>query len=595
MNSKPALGVVLSFMMSAAVFADESTRLNEFFEEVFQEQLDRDPMQQTRLGIKKDYGEWGDFSEEAKVRDLAIQVDALARMREEFDVDELDDQARLSYRLFEHEVESAIAGFQWRYHNYPVNQMFGFQSQLPAFLINFHRIADISDADAYISRVDKLGDVFDQFIHDIEVRAEKGILPPRFVFPLVLSDCRNVLKGVPFEDSKESSTLLSDFEKKLMEVEDLSADGKEVLIKRLNESLLSSVWPAYRKLIAVLEELEPTATEDAGAWKFPRGDAFYGHRLRQITTTDLSAAEIHELGLAEMARIHGEMRAIMKQVGFDGTLQEFFEFMKEDGQFYYPNTEEGRERYLAEATAIIDSFREDLDRMFITQPKADMIVKRVEPFREKSAGKAFYNRGTPDGSRPGVYYANLYEMKDMPTYQMEALAFHEGIPGHHMQLSIMQELEGIPKFRRFGGYTAYIEGWGLYCELLPKEFGYYQDPYSDFGRLAMELWRAARLVVDTGLHHHRWTRERAIDYLVENTPNPSGDCVKAINRYIVMPGQATAYKIGMLKILELRTQAKESLGEKFDLREFHDVVLANGAVPLDILEMLVAEWVAEKE
>jgi uncharacterized protein (DUF885 family) len=546
------------------------------------------------LGIKKDYGDWGDFSEEAAVRDLAIQVDALARMREGFNFNQLDDQAKLSFRLFEHDVESAIVGFQWRYHTYPVNQMFGIQSQLPAFLINFHRIDDLRDAEAYISRVAKVSELFDQFIHDIQVRAGKGILPPKFVFPLALSDSRNVLKGVPFEQTDKPSTLLNDFRSKLNKVEGVSDADKTDLVDRLSKALRRSVLPAYQRLITLLEELEETATDDAGAWKFPRGDAYYAHQLRQITTTDMTAGEIHELGLAEVARIHDEMRAIMAETEFEGTLKDFFQFMKEDERFYYSNTDEGRERYMAEATAIIDSFREDLDRMFVTKPKSDMLVKRVEPFREKSAGKAFYNRGTPDGSRPGIYYANLYEMREMPTYQMEALAFHEGIPGHHMQLSIAQELEGIPKFRRFGGHTAYIEGWGLYCELLPKEFGYYKDPYSDFGRLAMELWRAARLVVDTGLHHHKWTREQAIGYLVENTPNPKGDCVKAINRYIVMPGQATAYKIGMIKILELREKANEQLGSGFDIREFHDVILASGSVPLNMLEALVHEWVESK-
>ncbi|MDP5207484.1 DUF885 domain-containing protein, partial [Alishewanella sp. SMS9] len=279
---------------------------------------------------------------------------------------------------------------------------------------------------------------------------------------------------------------------------------------------------------------------------------------------------------------------------FAGNLAEFFVFMREAPQFYYPETAEGKAAYLAEATALIDNMRTRLDELFIVQPKAPMIVKAVEPFREASAGKAFYQRPSMDGSRPGIYYANLYQMSSMPIYQMEALAYHEGIPGHHMQLAIAQELEGIPKFRRFGGFTAYIEGWGLYSELVPKEIGLYQDPYSDFGRLAMELWRAARLVVDTGIHAKGWTREQAIQYLMDNTPNPENDAIKAIERYIVMPGQATAYKVGMMKLLELRQHAKEQLGEQFDIREFHQVVLANGAVPLDVLEQLVNDYIRER-
>ena len=314
-----------------------------------------------------------------------------------------------------------------------------------------------------------------------------------------------------------------------------------------------------------------------------------------MTTTDMTADEIHNLGLAEMDRIHDEMRAIMAEVGFEGSLQDFFEFTRLDPQFFYPNTPEGKEDYLTEATAMIDTMRESLPSMFSTFPKADLIVKAVEPFREQSAGKAFYQRPAPDGSRPGTYYANLYDTASMPIYQMEALAYHEGIPGHHMQIAIAQELPDIPKFRRYGGYTAYTEGWGLYSEYFPKEFGFYDDPYSDFGRLAMELWRAARLVVDTGIHDKQWTREQAIDYLMTNTPNPEGDCIKAIERYIVMPGQATAYKIGMLKILELREHARTELGDEFNIAEYHDIVLRQGAVPLATLEALVDAWIADKQ
>jgi len=308
----------------------------------------------------------------------------------------------------------------------------------------------------------------------------------------------------------------------------------------------------------------------------------------------MSAKEIHDLGLKEVDRIHGEMRSIMKDVGFEGSLQEFFKYLQDEPRFTYEDSDAGREAYLAEATRIIDVMTERLDEVFLRRPKAKLEVRRVEAFREKAAGKAFYSRGTPDGSRPGYYYANLYKISDMPKYQMEALAYHEGNPGHHMQLSIAQELEGIPKFRKHNRVTAYTEGWGLYSEYFPKEMGFYEDPYSDFGRLAMELWRAARLVVDTGLHDKKWTREEAIDYLTTNTPNPENDCIKAIERYIVMPGQATAYKIGMNKLLDLREEAKEALGDKFDIREYHDVVIASGPVPLNILEERVDSWVASK-
>ena len=260
-------------------------------------------------------------------------------------------------------------------------------------------------------------------------------------------------------------------------------------------------------------------------------------------------------------------------------------------KFYYPDTEQGKSDYLNDATALIDNMALRLDESFKIKPKAPLTVKRVEAFREKSAGKAFYNAPSADGTRPGIYYANLYKMEAMPKYQMEALAYHEGIPGHHMQLAISQELEGIPKFRKFGGYTAYIEGWGLYSEYFPKEMGLYADPYSDFGRLSMELWRACRLVVDTGIHQKKWTREQGIQYYVTNTPNAESDAIKMVERHIVMPSQATAYKIGMLKILELRQKAKQALGDQFDIRDFHTLILSNGALPLNILEDQVNNWI----
>jgi uncharacterized protein (DUF885 family) len=468
--------------------------------------------------------------------------------------------------------------------------MYGVHSKVPSFLINQHRVTSVSDAEAYIERLNGVPTLFEQLEADMKTRQEMGIMPPAFVYPMVLQDSQNIIVGAPF-DNGEASTLLADFSDKVNTL-DIEDSQKDALIADATTALIEQVGPAYRTLITVLEIQAAEATTDDGAWKLPDGDDYYASQLQLMTTTDLTADEIHNIGVADVARIHGEMRDIMAQVGFESDLQDFFEFMRTDPQFYYETTPAGKQRYLDEATGLIDTMRGQLDDYFGIQPKAALEVKAVEAFREQSAGKAFYSRPAPDGSRPGVYYANLYDMGSMPTYQMEALAYHEGVPGHHMQLAIAQELDELPKFRRFGSYTAYIEGWGLYSELLPKEMGYYQDPYSDFGRLAMELWRACRLVVDTGMHEKRWTREEAIEYLQVNTPNPDGDIVKAIERYIVMPGQATAYKIGMIKIVELREAAKVSLGDKFDIRGFHDTILGSGAVPLDILEENVNAWVA---
>ncbi|WP_406829124.1 DUF885 domain-containing protein [Microbulbifer sp. ARAS458-1] len=567
-------------------------KTNALFEEQFQTHVNRSPEFKTFLGIKEDYGKWDDISPRFEKETHEINKRQLETLKK-IDPDQLDDATRLSLELAIRNLEQDIEGWKWRLHTYPVNQMYAAHTSVASLLINQHRVDDVSDAEAYISRLNGLPAYFDQLIENLKERADKGVIVPKFVFPYIISDGKNLITGAPYDDGKDS-TLYADFKGKVDKLE-ISEEEKSALIEQAKSAMLESVKPAYENLISYLGELEKKATTDDGAWKLPDGDAFYQHRLNVYTTTDMSAEEIHQKGLEEVERIHNEMREIMQKVKFDGNLQEFFEFMRTDEQFYYPETEEGKQRYLKEATALIDTMKGRLDELFITKPKADLVVKAVEPFREKSAGKAFYQRPAPDGSRPGIYYANLYKMSSMPVYQMEALAYHEGIPGHHMQLSIMQELENVPSFRKFGGYTAYTEGWGLYSELVPKEIGFYQDPYSDFGRLAMELWRACRLVVDTGLHSKKWTREETIEWLAENSPNPHGDVVKAIERYIVMPGQATAYKIGMMKIVELRENAKQSLGDAFDIREFHDVVLANGAVPLDVLEELVNNWVEEKK
>lgn len=569
----------------------ESEKANELFERIFMDGVMRSPIYQSYLGIKDDQDKWDDMSEQRALEDLEISKKELAEVML-LDPSKMDAQTRLSWTLMKQQLEDGISDFKWRLYNYPVNQMFGMHSQVASLLINQHRISDVADAEAYVSRLNGLPALFEQLVVNLNARAEIGIIAPKFVYPYVISDSKNIITGAPFDEG-EDSTLWADFSGKVnaLEIED---SEKQRLLDAANKALVSAVKPAYEHLVAGLEAIEAKADNKDGAWKFPEGEAFFNRALARTTTTDFTAKEIHQIGLDEVARIHDEMRAIMKKVGFEGTLQEFFVYMRNNDQFIYASDEEGRKRYLDEATKVIDDIKLRLDELFITKPKADLIVKAVEPFREKSAGKAFYQQPSMDGTRPGTYYANLYDMASMPTYQMEALAYHEGAPGHHMQIAIQQELQGIPKFRKFGRYTAYTEGWGLYSELVPKEIGLYQDPYSDFGRLAMELWRACRLVVDTGIHAMKWTREEGIDYYVSNTPNAKADAVKMVERHIVMPSQATAYKIGMIKILELREKAKTQMGDNFDIREFHDVVLANGAVPLNVLEDFVDEYIASK-
>jgi len=569
----------------------ETERANAFFERKFNEGVMRSPTYQSYLGIKTNQDKWDDNSDANNLIELAFTKADLKELHETIDYDKLDEQGQVSYRLFEEQSERQIRRHDYRFNSYPVNQMRGAQSSIPSFLINIHRVSEVIDAEGYISRLNGVDENIDQVIENLDIREQKGIMAPKFVYPYAINDIDNVLAGQPFNSTAaKDSALLSDIKGKVGKL-DISQTQKDDLIARATSAMLTSFQPAFKKLQAYLVKMETRANTDDGAWKLPKGDEFYAMALRDTTTTDMTPDQIHDLGLAEVARIHDEMRTIMAKVGFNGNLQDFFEFTRTDPQFFYDETDAGKQRYLDEATALIDTMKGELDSIFITKPKADLVVKAVEGFREQSAGKAFYQQPAPDGSRPGSYYANLYKMSSMPIYQMEALAYHEGIPGHHMQIAIAQELEGIPKFRKYGRYTAYTEGWGLYSEFMPKEMGFYQDPYSDFGRLAMELWRACRLVVDTGLHQRRWTREEAIDYLSTNTPNPTPDVVKAIERYIVMPSQATAYKVGMLKILELRAMAKQELGDNFDIREFHDVVLRQGPLPLSVLEDFVMDYV----
>ncbi len=573
--------------------AQNSTKLNNWFQEQFEIEKELSPMLCTYLGDKKNNDKWDDISQHAKDEALLRNKKRLQYLKDSVNTETLNKATLLSYKLAIQQTENDISDDQYRLHNYPVNQMFGMHSRVPSFLINMHLIDSKKDAEAYILRLKGVQKLFEQLITGLEIREKEDILPPKFIFPKVIDACKNIIKGKPFDNSNTESTLLADFSKKIKAL-DLPEKEKNILIEMANESLISSVKPAYNKLIALLKAQETKANTDAGAWKFPNGEAFYNNALARTTTTSMTANDIHALGLKEVARIQNEMKAIKEKVKFKGDLNSFFKYMQDSKQFYYEDSDKGREQYMKKAVHVIDSMKSKLDDLFLTKPKADIKVKQVEAFREKTAGLAFYQQPAMDGSRPGIYYANMYKIKSMSKFEMEALAYHEGIPGHHMQIAIAQELKDIPMFRKLGRYTAYTEGWGLYSEFIPKEMGFYSDPYSDFGRLSMELFRACRLVVDTGIHAKKWTREEGIKYYKDNTPTEEFDIIKMVERHVVMPSQATAYKIGMNKILELRENAKKQLGDKFDIREYHDVVLTNGAVPLNVLEKLVDEWVASK-
>ncbi len=567
--------------------SDINARLSAFYDDYDQIELANSPLSKSFRGVRDaDYGKLDDPSDVAEVEQYERGQEALVVMEAEFDESQLNDASKLSYRLFQARAERSKNAFPFRRNSYIFDQMNGAQSQIPAFMINIHRVTNKADAEAYVSRLNASGPFFESLVAQSAERANDGIIVPDWVFPYVINDTKNVISGAPFEDG-EDSPIYADLKKKVNALSIPDAE-KADLIARGRTALTGSLAPAYKKLIVEMERQQKMAVDGDGVWRFKDGAAYYAERLKNYTTTDLTADEIHQIGLDNVARIHGEMRTIMAQVGFEGSLQDFFKHLRTGDQYFHTS----REEYLAEANAKLAEMEKKLPEFFNTLPKAPFVIKPVEAFREKSAGKAFYQRPAPDGSRPGTYYVNLYDLKGMSKTELEALAYHEALPGHHLQLAIQTELGDLPAFRKFGGVTAYSEGWGLYTEELGKDMGFYTDPYSDFGRLGMELWRACRLVVDTGIHDKRWSREKAIKYLTDNTPNPDSDIRKAIERYIVYPGQATAYMIGKLKIMELRAKSQKELGDKFTMGDFHDVILRSGPVPLNIMEERVDNWIA---
>ena len=590
----PAMAQTMAPAPAAVAEVDQNAAIKAFFEEYDAQQLALSPLGKSYRGIKdSDYGRWGDFSTAGEMRANAAERSARTEMRARFDPAKLSPENRLSYRLFEKRAERSEAAFKYHDYGYVFDQMNGAQSQLPAFLINIHRVDTKSDARAYVSRLYGLGPGMMEAIGQAKARAAQGIMPPKWVYPYVINDARNVITGAPFGDGPDAP-LYADFKGKVAKLK-ISQTEKDLLIADAAQALNASVKPAYEALIAEMTAQEKVAGTDDGVWRFKDGAGYYAERLANYTTTDMTPDQIHNLGLAQVARIHKEMGVVQKKMGVKGDLQAFFNYMRTEPKFYAAETAEGRALYLSETQKAQDAITPLLPKWFGVLPKAPLVVKPVEAFREKSAGKAFYQSPSPDGSRPGTYYANLYKMADMPLTEVEALFYHEGVPGHHMQRAIQTELKDVPAFRQFGGVTAYSEGWGLYAEKLGKDMGLYTDPARDFGRLQLELHRAIRLVVDSGLHHKRWTREQAIKYVEDNSADAPGGIVKAIERYIIYPGQATAYMVGRLKISELRDKAQKALGKKFDIRGFHDTVLKSGPVPLDVLEEQVDAWIATRK
>lgn len=577
-----------------AAVQSEDARLAAFFEQAFQERIALSPQQMTSLGLRTDYDRLDDNTDAAADRALALAERQLAQLNDQFNPRTLSDESRLSWRLFEYGVEQARLSSRWRDWGYQFAANGNPTTGLPVFMINNHRVDSVSDAEAYVARLVEAERVMGEISATLRARAAAGVISPVFVFEPTMANTAAIISGAPF-DEEADNPVWADFQRKVGALEADAATKDRLLAE--GRAALTGPWRrGYQGVLMALAEVEGQADvmpdNAGGVWRLPQGEEFYNARLRLSTTTDLTADQIHEIGLAEVARLQGEMQTIMTRVGFEGSLQEMFAYLKTDPRFQYPNTPEGKEQYLTDARAFIAQVMEAAPRWFSDLPESALEVRAVESWREATASIAFYNSPAPDGSRPGIYYVNLSDMTQVLKPQIEGISYHEGAPGHHFQIAWAQEMEGLPRFRRFGGYGAYAEGWGLYSERLGKEMGFYEDPYSDFGRLSTELWRAVRLVTDTGLHAKRWSREQAIEYFRQNSLLSERDIVKEVERYLTNPGQATSYKIGELKIMGLRARARTALGERFDIRDFHAVVLGSGSVPLDVLEDQVDAWIA---
>lgn len=542
-----------------------------------------------QVGIRSHNAELTDASQAHEDRQFAMLKASYDNLHR-YDASGYTGQDRISYEVFDYFIGTQTRGETWRYHDYPVNQLFGVQSQLPNLMTQTQQVNDATDAEHFIARLAQFPRKLEQVTEGIKLREARGIVPPKFVVEKVLDQ----IKGFVAPGAKGNPITIG-FKEKLAKIapEKLDAAQRTALQTRVEAAVESKVIPAYQALSAYFETLRPKATHNHGVWALPDGDKFYQYAIESNTTTKMTADQIHALGLAEVARVGAEMDQILTNAGYtQGTRAERMHKLAKAPDQLYADTADGRAQILKDYQTIIDEVTAGLSPHFNVQPKSKVEVKRVPEFTEKTAPGAYYNPAPMDGSKPGTFFANLRDVSETPRYGMRTLAYHEAVPGHHMQIAIAQEQKGLPLFRSVLPFTAYMEGWALYAERLAWELGYQKNPLDNLGRLQAEMFRAVRLVVDTGMHSKRWTREQAIDYMVANTGMPEAEVVTEIERYLVDPGQALAYKVGMLKILELRERTKTALGAKFKLSDFHDEVLKNGAMPLQVLERVIDEYIA---
>jgi len=592
-GSLVGLAVVLAIGAAVQSWYFRPLFIGIFFERAFLQFVLEDPEAVSSLGVFEQLGYKG-F--DGKLTDVSpAHEQKLAKMARD-DLETLHGYARsslspshqLSYDVLEWFLQDLVDGQRFLFHDYPVNQLFGVQSSTTDFMVQIHPIGDRRDVRNYISRLNAFATKFGQLLEGLRLRESHGVVPPKFVIERVLVEMRAFIAVAPREN-----ILYTNLRDKLGRVGSLTAADRARQLAEAQVAIEQKVYPAYGRLIAFFTALQPKVTEDYGLWKLPEGDGYYDHLIRSHTTTALNAEEVHNIGLAEVARIEQELDAVLRSQGLpEGTIGERVARLDSNSRLQYTNDEAGRAACMADYQRYIDEMVRGLAPDFAAPPPLNIKVRRVPQFKEATAPGAYVDTGALDGSRPGVFYVNLRDMRDIWKYQMRSLAYHEAVPGHQLQAVIAQRLTDVPQFRKILPFTAYDEGWAVYAERLGWEMGFERDPLDNFGRLQAEMFRAVRLVVDTGIHRKHWSRDQAIAYMREKTGMAQGEVVSEIERYFVMPGQALAYKIGMLKILELRGRAQAQLGAAFDIRQFHSVVLGSGSLPLSILQKQVDNWVA---
>jgi uncharacterized protein (DUF885 family) len=587
-------GVLVLALSGAATAGDtESQRFAAFLGVVYQKMLRASPQLATEFGGATSGDRWDDLSEGALAANAARIRRNIAEAKSRFDYAKLDAPSQLQYQVFLDEQQLLLDRYRWRNHFYALNQIVGLHIDVPEMLTNEQALQTEQDAQAYLRRIRAVRPTFRQLVRHMQAQADQGVYIPKTVYPLLIEQARNTITGAPHSEGPDSP-IFADFKRRVGLIA-MPEDRKSRLIEDARSALLHDLQPAYEELIHLLQTQAERTPIDGGAWELPDGDAFYAFLIRQFTTTSMTPAQVHDMGLAEVARSHAEIAALMNKIGFEGSLRDFMHKVKTDPHNYESDDDEGRAAYLARARSIVAAIQAKVTDVFPNPAPLPLRVLRTESYKEASSPPGYYESGTADGSRPGSVYLNLSNMRLMPLNELEDLLYHEGIPGHHMQISTILVDKSIPQMRKVNEWwqdSAFVEGWGLYAERLGKDLGFYQDPYAEFGLLSGELWRATRLVVDSGLHYKHWTRAQAIQYLNDNTPSSEEANERAVDRYLAVPGQATSFMVGMRKFVAERERARAALGARFDLREYHELALSSGYIPLWALEQKVSRWIS---